>query len=49
VQEHLNINLTVVDASRAFYKGLEGVSDPELKRKFIGGAFIDAFEAEVCI
>lgn len=44
--EHLNINLTVVDASKEFYKGLEGISDPEEKRMFIGGAFIDVFEKE---
>ncbi|KAL1975070.1 hypothetical protein VTN31DRAFT_3462 [Thermomyces dupontii] len=44
--EHLGINLTVVDASKEFYAGLKGITDPEQKRKFIGGAFIDAFEAE---
>ncbi|PSR99355.1 hypothetical protein BD289DRAFT_361231 [Coniella lustricola] len=44
--EHLGINLRVVDASKEFYTGLNGVLDPEKKRKFIGGAFIDAFEAE---
>lgn len=36
-----------MDASKEFYAGLKGVTDPEKKRKFIGGAFIDAFEAEV--
>lgn len=46
-QDHLKINLRVVDASKEFYAGLKGVTDPEKKRKFIGGAFIDAFEAEV--
>lgn len=48
-QDHLGINLRVVDASKEFYAGLKGVTDPEKKRKFIGGAFIDAFEAEVGI
>lgn len=47
-QEHLGVNLRVVDASKEFYAGLKGVTEPEKKRKFIGGAFIDAFEAEVC-
>lgn len=36
-----------MDASKEFYAGLKGETDPERKRKFIGGAFIDAFEAEV--
>lgn len=39
--------MRVVDASKEFYAGLKGITDPEKKRKFIGGAFIDAFEAEV--
>jgi GMP synthase (glutamine-hydrolysing) len=38
-----------VDASKAFYEGLRGVTDPEEKRKIIGAAFIDVFEAEVRI
>ncbi|KAF1812793.1 GMP synthase [Eremomyces bilateralis CBS 781.70] len=46
LKEHLGINLTVVDASQQFLDGLKGVSDPEKKRKFIGGKFIDVFEAE---
>ncbi|KAH8678157.1 GMP synthase [Xylariales sp. PMI_506] len=45
--EHLGINLTVVDASKMFLDGLKGLSDPEQKRKFIGGKFIDVFEEEV--
>jgi GMP synthase (glutamine-hydrolysing) len=45
--EHLGINLTVVDASELFLNGLKGITDdPEAKRKFIGGTFIDVFEAE---
>lgn len=48
LQEHLGVNLRVVDASKEFYAGLKGIAEPEKKRKFIGGAFIDAFEAEVC-
>ncbi|CAG8954623.1 hypothetical protein HYFRA_00004542 [Hymenoscyphus fraxineus] len=45
--KHLGINLTVVDASDLFLDGLKGIHDnPEAKRKFIGGTFIDVFEAE---
>lgn len=47
LKEHLNINLTLVDASDTFLDGLKGIhDDPEKKRKFIGGKFIDIFEAE---
>jgi GMP synthase (glutamine-hydrolysing) len=41
-----NIPLVHVDASRDFLAGLEGVTDPEAKRKFIGSEFINVFEAE---
>jgi GMP synthase (glutamine-hydrolysing) len=41
-----NIPLVHVDASRDFLGGLEGVTDPEKKRKFIGAEFINVFEAE---
>ena len=44
--KHLGINLTVVDASKRFLDGLKGVTDPEKKRKFIGGTFIDVFEEQ---
>jgi GMP synthase (glutamine-hydrolysing) len=44
--DHLGINLTVVDASKRFLDGLKGLEDPEQKRKFIGGKFIDIFEEE---
>jgi len=43
---HYNIPLVHVDASTLFMKGLDGVTDPEAKRKFIGKTFIDVFEAE---
>ena len=45
--EHLGINLTIADASQQFLNGLKGIEDPEQKRKFIGGKFIDVFEEEV--
>src|SRR3989440_5213307 len=41
-----NIPLVPVDASADFLGGLEGVTDPEAKRKFIGAEFIKVFEAE---
>ncbi|MBH0114827.1 glutamine-hydrolyzing GMP synthase [Novosphingobium sp. YJ-S2-02] len=43
---HFNIPLVHVDASTLFLKGLEGETDPEKKRKFIGKTFIDVFEDE---
>jgi GMP synthase (glutamine-hydrolysing) len=45
-REHYNIPLVHVDASDLFLGKLDGVSDPEKKRKIIGGLFIDVFEAE---
>jgi GMP synthase (glutamine-hydrolysing) len=41
-----NIPLVHVDASDQFIGELEGVSDPEQKRKIIGRLFIEVFEAE---
>ncbi len=41
-----NIPLVHVDASDRFLDALEGVEDPEKKRKTIGGLFIDVFEEE---
>jgi len=43
---HYNIPLVHVDASDTFLGALEGVSDPETKRKTMGRLFIDVFEAE---
>ncbi|MEM9669146.1 MAG: glutamine-hydrolyzing GMP synthase [Pseudomonadota bacterium] len=45
-REHYNIPLIHVDASDLFLGQLDGVSDPERKRKIIGGLFIDVFEEE---
>ena len=42
--EHLGINLTVVDATDLFLGRLEGVADPEIKRKIIGNTFIEVFQ-----
>jgi GMP synthase (glutamine-hydrolysing) len=43
---HYNIPLVHVDASKQFLGELDGVTDPEVKRKTIGRLFIDVFEAE---
>lgn len=45
-RESFNIPLRHIDASERFISALEGVSDPETKRKIIGKLFIDVFEAE---
>jgi GMP synthase (glutamine-hydrolysing) len=44
--KHLGLNVKGVDARQRFYKALEGVSDPEKKRKIIGGLFIEVFHDE---
>jgi GMP synthase (glutamine-hydrolysing) len=46
LDEHLGINLTVVDATDLMLSKLKGVSDPETKRKIIGNTFIDVFAAK---
>ena len=45
-RESYNIPLVHVNASDTFLKALEGVEDPEVKRKTIGKLFIDVFEQE---
>jgi len=42
----LQLPVNFVDASDAFLTRLAGVTDPEQKRKIIGGTFIDVFEEE---
>ncbi|HEY8337424.1 MAG TPA: glutamine-hydrolyzing GMP synthase [Tardiphaga sp.] len=43
---HYNIPLVHVQAEELFLGKLKGVTDPEQKRKIIGGLFIDVFDAE---
>jgi len=43
----LELPVRGVDASELFLSRLDGVSDPEKKRKIIGAAFIDVFEKEI--
>jgi GMP synthase (glutamine-hydrolysing) len=45
-QQALGMCLTVVDALEEFYDALEGVTDPEAKRRIIGEQFIRVFEKE---
>lgn len=42
----LGLNVKGVDAKEQFYTALKGLTDPEKKRKAIGGKFIDIFDAE---
>ena len=44
--KHMGLNIVGVDASQRFYSALAGVTDPEKKRKAIGAAFIEVFDAE---
>ncbi|MFT4565613.1 MAG: GMP synthase (glutamine-hydrolyzing) [Saprospiraceae bacterium] len=44
--KELGLNVQGIDASEAFLSELEGVSDPEKKRKAIGKTFIDVFLVE---
>ncbi|MCJ1483590.1 GMP synthase (glutamine-hydrolyzing) [Schaereria dolodes] len=44
--DHLGINLTVVDAGERFLGALNGISEPEQKRKIIGKIFVDVFQEE---
>jgi len=42
--ERLKLPFVFVDASKTFLDRLNGVTDPETKRKIIGATFIDVFE-----
>jgi len=44
--EGMGLNVKGVDASNRFLSALSGLSDPEKKRKAIGNAFIEVFDAE---
>ena len=44
--KQFDVNLIYVDAVDRFLDALAGVSDPETKRKIIGGLFIDVFAEE---
>jgi len=44
--ENLGVKVIRVDAEERFLRALEGVNDPERKRKIIGGLFVDIFDEE---
>ncbi|MFT5437368.1 MAG: GMP synthase (glutamine-hydrolyzing), partial [Ulvibacter sp.] len=44
--EGMGLNVKGVDATARFLSALEGISDPETKRKAIGNAFIEVFDQE---
>lgn len=46
LREHFDLNLIHVNAADTFLGRLEGVSDPEKKRKIIGHTFIEIFDRE---
>jgi len=45
-RDHFHIDLRVVDWSQQFLYRLQGVTDPQQKRKIIGAEFIAAFKSE---
>lgn len=45
-RDNFNADLHVVDASDRFLSALDGVTDPQQKRKIIGHVFIDVFKDE---
>ncbi len=45
--DHFHLNLIVKDATDQFLDALEGVTEPEQKRKIIGRVFIEVFEATI--
>ena len=46
LREHFDLNLKYVQAADLFLERLEGVEDPEKKRKIIGHTFIEVFDRE---
>lgn len=44
--KNLGVKVIHVDASEQFMRHLEGVTDPEAKRKIIGREFVEVFQAE---
>jgi len=43
---HMGVKVIRVDAEERFLSALQGVADPEKKRKIIGGIFIEVFEEQ---
>ena len=44
--KHMGLNITGVDATNDFLNALEGLTEPEAKRKAIGKTFIEVFDKE---
>lgn len=44
--KEMGINHRIIDAKDEFYQAMEGISDPEEKRRTIGEKFIEIFERE---
>ena len=44
--QHMGVHVIKVEAGDRFFGALKGVTDPEKKRKVIGGLFIDIFEEQ---
>lgn len=44
--KEMNLNIKGINASDKFYQALNGLNDPELKRKAIGKVFVEVFEEE---
>ncbi|GAB3333493.1 glutamine-hydrolyzing GMP synthase [Marilutibacter aestuarii] len=44
--EHMGVKVIRVDAADRYFSALEGVSDPEAKRKIIGNLFVEIFDEE---
>ena len=44
--EHMGVKVIRVDAADRYFNALEGVSDPEAKRKIIGNLFVEIFDEE---
>ena len=46
---NMQLNVKGVDAQKRFYHALDGISDPEKKRKAIGKTFIEVFDQEASL
>jgi GMP synthase (glutamine-hydrolysing) len=44
--EHMGVQVIRVNARERYFAALEGISDPEQKRKVIGGLFVEIFDEE---
>ena len=44
--QNMGVKVVRVNAAERYFKALEGVADPEAKRKIIGGLFIEIFDEE---